>query len=223
MQELEGQEIKVSKTRAVVVWPACVSASLCAPVPVASFGTVASMQGTKHREGEWRGWRLSGALLELSAWSSRQSPCLQHHVADSSSTEQEVLAQLQQQLHIRRKARQAAVEAAQRRQKRKDAGSSSNADSAEGPADQHLKGAGGVLGSSWQGRVVWVIVLMVVGQWCIFQRTALLIAPIAAAAAVVYGVSRGLLLPDEAAVQQLAAVLDANQGLAAAVSAAGPQ
>lgn len=179
---------------------------------------MAGVQGTKHREGAWRGWRLSGALLEFSAWSSRQLPCLQHHVAGSSSTEQDTLAQLQQQLHIRRKARQAAVEAAQRRQKRKDATSGSNRDSAEGFAHQHLKGAGEAVGSSWQGRVVWVTVLLLVGQWCVFQRKGLVIAPITAAAAVVYGVSRGLLLPDEAAVQQLAAVFDANQGPAVAVS-----
>jgi hypothetical protein len=158
----------------------------------------------------------------LSAWSSRQSPCLQHHVADSSSTEQDILRQLQQQLHIRRKARQAAVEAAQRRQKRKDTGSS-NADSAEDSADQHSKGAGKLFGSSWQGLVVWATVLLVVGQWCVFQRKTLLIVPVVAAAATVYGVSRGLLLPNEAAVQQLAAVLDANQGVAAAVSVTGPQ
>lgn len=175
-------------------------------------------QGKKHRDSTWRAWRLSGALLEFSAWSSRQAPCLQRHMSDSTSTEQDVLAQLQQQLSIRRKARQAALESAQRRQKRvRNGESSTDQDSAAAAGWDQLQAADAD-SLSWQGCALWGSVLVIVAGWCLSWQKALRFAPVIAAAAVVYGVSRGLLLPDEAAVQQLAAVFGADGTSATVVS-----
>lgn len=165
-------------------------------------------QGTKHREGAWRAWRLSGALLEFSAWSSRQSPCLQHHLSSSACTEQDALAQLQQQLHVRRKARQAAVEEERRRRKRSRGQDSSGDDSADAAGYDFGQRPGGYSGRSWQGCVLWSCVLVVVAGWCVGRKGVLLLAPVAAAGAAVYCISSGVLLPNEAAVQQLARVFD---------------
>lgn len=165
-------------------------------------------QGTKHREGAWRAWRLSGALLEFSAWSSRQSPCLQHHLSSSARTEQDTLAQLQQQLHVRRKARQAAVEEERRRRKRSRGQDSSGDDSADAAGYDYGQRPGGYSGCSWQGCALWGCVLVVVAGWCVGRKGVLLLAPVVAAGAAVYCISSGVLLPNEAAVQQLARVFD---------------
>lgn len=165
------------------------------------------VQGTKHREGAWRAWRLSGALLEFSAWSSRQSPCLQHHLSSSARTEQDALAQLQQQLHVRRKARQAAVEEERRRRKRSGGQDSSDDDSADAAGYDYGQRPGGHSGRSWQGYVLWGCVLVCVTGWCMWRKWVLLL-PVAAVAATVYCISSGVMLPNEAAVQQLARVFD---------------
>lgn len=174
-------------------------------VPV--FLPLIAMQGTKHREGFWRAWRLSGALLEFSSWSSRQAPCFQHHLVNSTSTAQEVAAQLQQQLLIRRKARQAALEAEQRRKNRKGQPTSAT-DTLD---NDRARGEGGYeAGSTWQGFAVWASVLVIVAGYSITRTRVVTVAPLVAAAGVVCYISNGVLLPDEAYVQHLASVFDAD-------------
>jgi Flp pilus assembly protein TadB len=170
-------------------------------------------QGTKHREGAWRAWRLSGALLEFSAWSSRQSPCLRHHLSISARTEQDALAQLQQQLHVRRKARQAALDEERRRRKRsrgQDSNSDDDADAAAGYDYDQRPGSYSVELSWDNGAQLWGFVLLFVAAWLLAceEHRLLLVAPVAAAGAVVYCIGSGVLLPNEAAVQQLARIFD---------------
>lgn len=204
------------------------------PAPAASVAPIQKWQGTKVREDVWRAWRLSGALLELTAWSSRQSPCLYHHLVAASSTsssspdEQQVLSQLQQQLQTRRKARQAAVEALQRRRKRQQRGGGSSSDDLDNDSPAGGSGVGGGSGSAvswefsaWQGCVVWGVVLAAAVGWSCARSSLVFTAPLVAAAAAVYAVASGVLLPSEAAVQQLAQVLDANGMQAALVSDTG--
>lgn len=175
------------------------------------------MQGTKHIEGAWRAWRLSGALLELSAWISQQPPCLYRHMASSNSSEEEVLAQLQQLLQTRRKARKEAVASLQRRQRRQQKHSKAKVDSSAQDDVMTEPDSGSVQLSTWQGRVLWGVVLVVAVGFA-FGSERMLLAPLGAACLALYCTRTGLLLPNEAAVQQLGRILDAGGLQASMVS-----
>lgn len=152
-------------------------------------------------------------LLELSAWSGRQSPCIQHQLHSSSNniTEQQVLLQAQQQLLTRRKARKAAVELMQRRTKHQGkAESSSSIDDSSFPTSYTS------LGADWEVQtlrscVMWAMVLLLVCLWGVSSHWGLAVPVVLV---VVCLTADQMLLPSEAAVQRLASILDAN-GMAA--------
>lgn len=188
----------------------------CKPLPplqsLTATHVLTFLQGVKHREGSWRAWRLSGALLELSAWSSRQQPCLRHHLAArSNSTQEDVLARLQQQLETRCKARRAAVEASRRRHKRQQADDAGWANSDDDmPAASHDTQADSLKISAGQGGLVWCVLLLGVSGMLFIDDRLLVTSGLAAAGLLAAAVSRGLLLPDEASIQQLGRMLHAG-------------
>jgi hypothetical protein len=229
--------------------------------------------------GPWRAWRVSGALLELSAWASSQPLCLAAHTylhtaaaaaaaaaassaaaanedaaaaedgaaaaaaaaagsdaASSSRHAQQaaVLAKLQQQLDVRRRARQQALEQHQRRQRRRqqkqqqhpgrgqEAHSTSADDGAshDEPPQSQLRGA--TRASQAQAAALWVLLLGGVSCLLLRRRDRLLLAAGAAAVAgALCGVGSRLLLPDEASVGQLAALLATDTPQSGLVRGAG--
>ena len=120
-----------------------------------------------------------------------------------------MLAQLQQQLQTRRKARQAAVDAARRRaQKRQGSGSASDAGSGA-TADEEGQHAGASAAAGQGSAIVWCVLLVGVAGVFLLGRDSLFVAAgLGSAFVVVYGISKGLLLPDEASIQQLGRVLE---------------
>jgi hypothetical protein len=172
------------------------------------------LQGTKYKEGTWRAYRVSGLLLELSAWTAQQQPCLQHHLSEGAS-EDKVLRQLQQTLQTRRKARQAALKAAygpsaEHAASGADAAGSGTAaagDAGEGAAERGFTAAGGTS----VGGAMWSAVLVSVATWTLHRKCRGVVAvTLLSAAAVVYSIGKGQLLADEASLQQLARLLEAN-------------
>ncbi|KAF8068208.1 ERDJ3A [Scenedesmus sp. PABB004] len=109
------------------LWRGPVDASLCACLeaswqlprllePALLFGAEHMPQAFPYKPGQWRTWRSSGVLLELSFWVARQAPCLRHHTLSAEPedddgeprrpTDKELLLEVQQALHSQRRMRE---------------------------------------------------------------------------------------------------------------------
>lgn len=200
--------------------------SCCSPLPPLHTTLVCTSaptsQGHKHVPGSWRAWRISGVLLELSAWSATQPHCLVHHATNCSGTTEsvgraeaatpaEALARLRQQLDVRQRARQQAIQDQQRRQQRaagKQQGSTTSNNAASDASNVSFAAA-----DRAQTGAVW-LTLLLAASWLLLHDVQLV------ALAAVAGAGFWWLLQSDGAVAALAAQLAGNSVQSALVSSA---